>query len=103
MKYREIYKILEDAHIHDLNDRSGWRSARPTYIDMNRPLWIVAEAKERGLRIWICHDFGRMTITTADLALPSDTIEYHESQKCYECRSQKEMADILRGLLLPQK
>ena len=102
MKYKAIYKVLVDAHIHNRTDLSGWRSARPSYIDRQRPLWIVAESKERGLRIWICHEFGKLSITTANLKLPCNSKEYHESQKRYYCKNQKEMANILRELLLPQ-
>ena len=102
MKYKEIYKVLEDAHIRNWDDRSGWRTARPTYIEVKRPLWIVAESKERGLRIWICHEFGKMFITTANLNFSSDSREYSESCTRYNCETQKEMADTLRELLLPQ-
>lgn len=103
MKYRAIYKVLEEAHIQNRTDHSGWRAAQPSYMDSQRPLWLVVESKERGLRIWICHEFGKLSITTANLNLPCDSREYHESHKRYACHNQKEMADALRELLLPQE
>ena len=103
MKYRAIYKVLEEAHILYFDDRSGWRIAYPKYLASLRPLDILVESKERGLRIWICHEYGKLYIATADLNLPCDSREYHESHKRYYCHSQKEMADTLRELLLPQE
>ena len=103
MKYRAIYKVLGEAHIQNRIDHSGWCAARPSYLDSQRPLWLVVESKERGLRVWICHESGKMSITTANLNLPCDSREYSQSFQHYYCNTQKEMADTLRKLVLPQE
>ena len=82
MKYGRIYQTLERYGARISYDGSGWRYAGQfqTYIQRTRPLWIVAEAPARGLRIWISHEAGRFSVTAADMALPSNSREYHESQ-----------------------
>ena len=62
-------------------------------------MWIVAEAEKCGLRIWVSHDAGQMSVTTANLMLPTDSWEYHQSQTSRRFRTQGEMADYLETLL----
>ena len=101
MKYKRIYETLERYGARISYDDSGWRRAGrfQTYIDRIRPLWIVAEAKKQGLRLWVCHDAGRLSVTTADMTLPTDSREYHKSQTSRRFRTQGEMADYLETLL----
>ena len=82
MKYKRIYQVLEWYGARITCEGSGWRHTGPTrtYIDQVRPLWIVAEAEKAGLRLWICHEAGRLSVTTADMTLPTDSREYHRSQ-----------------------
>lgn len=101
MKYRRIYQTLEQYGAKISYDGSGWRHTglTRTYIDQVRPLWIVAEAKNAGLRLWICHDAGCLSVTVADMTLPSDSREYHQSQTRREFRTQGELAGYLETLL----
>lgn len=101
MKYRRIYQTLDKHHARISYDGSGWRYAGggQTYIQRERPLWIVAEAEKCGLRLWVCHNAGRLSVTTANLTLPTDSREYHQSQTCCEFRTQGELADYLEALL----
>ena len=75
MKYRRIYQTLEQYGAKITYDGSGWRHTGPTstHIDRIRPLWIVAEAEKAGLRLWVCHEAGRLSVTTADMTLSADS------------------------------
>ena len=47
MKYKKIYEVLEQRRSSSpdfrYSDYSGWRSYYRSYMDRQRPLWIVAE------------------------------------------------------------
>lgn len=103
MKYKAIYDVLARSHARISHEDSGWRVARPTYSDHTRPLWIVAEAPRVGLRLWVTHYNGDLTVTTARLDLDPQSREYHETQKRKPFRTQAELAAYLRELLLPQE
>ena len=98
MKYKRIYQALEKNGAKISYDNSGWRYPG-THVQRTRPLWIVAEAQKRGLRIWVSHDAGRLSVTTADMTLPIDSREYHQSQTRCKFRTQGELADYLETLL----
>ena len=102
MKYRRIYQALEQYGVKITYDGSGWRHTGPTstHIDRIRPLWIVAEAEKARLRLWICHVAGRLSVTTANLTLSTDSPEYHQSQTHRDFHTQGELVeylDTLRG------
>ena len=46
MKYKKIYEVLEQRRSSSpdfrYSDYSGWRSYYRSYMDRQRPLWIVA-------------------------------------------------------------
>lgn len=102
MKYKAIYDVLERSDTRITYENSGWRAARPTIVDSFRPLWIVAETPKLGLRLWICHECGQLSVTTANMNLKPDSREYHESQTHRTFRRQSEFVIYLRELLLPQ-
>ena len=101
MKYRRIYQTLQKHGVRISYEDSGWRyeGMHQTYIRRTRPLWIVAEAERRGLHLWVCHDAGCLSVTTADMTLPIDSREYHQSRTRRDFRTQGEMADYLDCLL----
>lgn len=99
--YKEIYKILFNADIDEINDHSNWYKQDKDYVDIKRPLWIIVESKILNKRIWISHDFGRLGIDTAQLDLDIDSMEYHESYEWRDFRNQKEMTEYLEKLLKP--
>ena len=101
MKYKRIYQALEWYGARITYEGSGWRHTGPprTYIDQVRPLWIVAEAEKAGLRLWVCHEAGRLSVTTADMTLSADSREYRRSQTRREFRTQGELAGYLETLL----
>lgn len=101
MKYKRIYQVLEQHGANIAYENSGWRYAGrfQTYIQRTRPLWIVAESKKRNLRLWVCHDAGCLSVTTADMSLSIDSREYHQSQTRKDFHTQKELADYLETLL----
>ncbi|ALP94337.1 Uncharacterised protein [uncultured Flavonifractor sp.] len=101
MKYRRIYQTLEKYGARITYDGSGWQYAGrfQTYTQRMRPLWVVAEAPKAGLRLWVCHNAGRLSVTTADMRLSSDSREYHETQKRREFHTQGELAEYLEALL----
>lgn len=97
MKYQKIYQVLEKHSVHIRHDASGWCYGKAkSYVQLIRPLWIVAETD--GLRLWISHDAGRLSVTTADRRLHCDSRQYHESHKCRSFRTQAEMAAYLDQL-----
>ena len=101
MKYKAIYDVLEQSHTCISYEGSGWRAARPTYHDLTTPLWIIAEAPRLNLRLWIIHDSGRLSVSTANTALDPKSRDYYQPRKYF--RTQAELADYLRELLLPQE
>lgn len=103
MKYKAIYDVLEHSGTHISHENSGWRAVKPDYIDSIRPLWIVAESPRLGLRLWITHESGRLSVTTANMNYPSDSRAYHESHVRRTFHKQAELASYLRELLLPQE
>lgn len=103
MKYKAIYNVLEQSHTRISYENSGWRAARPDYSDHCRPLWIVAESQQHNLRLWITHECGVLSVTTARLDQDTSSRAYHESQICKKFRTQERLAAYLRELLLPQE
>lgn len=101
MKYRRIYQTLDQYGAKIAYDGSGWRYAgvTHTYSHQIRPLWVVAEAEKVRLRLWISHEAGRLSVTTANLTLPTDSWEYHQSQTHRDFRTQVELAEYLEMLL----
>lgn len=103
MKYKAIYDVLEQSDTHIVYENSGWRAVKPAYIDHIRPLWIVAESPRLGLRLWITHENGKLSVTIADMNCAAGSRAYHESLVRKTFRKQAELAALLRELLLPQK
>lgn len=101
MKYRKIYQTLDQYGAKIAYDGSGWRCAgvTHTYSHQIRPLWIVAEAEKARLRLWICHVAGRLSVTTANLTLSTDSPEYHQSQTHRDFHTQGELVEYLDTLL----
>ena len=52
-KYREIYKLLFNADLESINDRSNWMRTNQDYVEKNQPLWIIVESKILNKRMWI--------------------------------------------------
>lgn len=100
-KFKEIYKLLFIADLDEISDHSNWYKPNPDYVDKNRPLWIIVESKILNKRIWITKDFGELEITTAQLDLPCNSIEYSNSHKRVKFQNQQEMANYLEVLLEP--
>lgn len=101
-KYREIYKLIFTADIDTISDYSNWmKTGMKNYVEIHRPLWIVMESKIINKRIWISHEFGKLSITTAQLDLNIDSREYHNSYEWYSFTNQKELCSKLEELLKP--
>lgn len=100
-KYKEIYNLLFNSDLEEINDYSAWFKDNQDYVDRNRPLWIVVESKILNKRIWISQDFGRFGIDTARLDLDVKSNEYHDSYEYKSFRNQKEMTEYLKELLYP--
>lgn len=95
MKYQKIYDGLHRHPELHVNDRSYWPSVRIGYIAAIRPLYLIIEAPEAGLRIWISHESGKYAIWSADLTLNCNSREYHQSLRHYPCRDQTETSEKL--------
>lgn len=55
-------------------DQSGWRvKSSGHWIAGQRPLWLVAEVPRLHLKMWVTHEFGTLSVTTANSALPIDS------------------------------
>lgn len=71
MKYQQLYAVLEQRRLNtpgfQYNDRSGWRSYSPSYIDHCRPLWIIAEDPATNRRFWITQEGRSMQITVGKM------------------------------------
>ena len=103
MKYKTVYDVLARSHTRIAYEKSGWRVSRPTYLDLTRPLWIVAESPKHNLRLWITHDSGNLTVTTARLDIDPSDPKYYKTQTRQKFRTQTGLAAYLRELLLPQE
>ena len=75
MKYKKIYEVLEQRRSSSpdfrYSDYSGWRSYYRSYMDRQRPLWIVAEDPSAGRRLWITQERSQLSITVTQLEIPS--------------------------------
>ncbi len=101
-KYKEIYKLIFTADIDNISDYSNWMyKGNKNYVEINRPLWIVMESKIINKRIWISHEFGKLSLTTAQLNLDIDSKEYHDSYEWYSFTNQIELCNKLEELLKP--
>ncbi len=101
-KYKEIYKLIFTADIDNISDYSDWMyKGNKNYVEINRPLWIVMESKIINKRIWISHEFGKLSLTTAQLNLDIDSKEYHDSYEWYSFTNQIELCNKLEELLKP--
>jgi hypothetical protein len=99
MKYRAIYKVIQDSADTTVNDRSNWRKHNQTLIDRWKPLWIILENRRVNLRLWVIHEHGKLKVDTAQLDLNCNSKEYSDSQKRYICETQSDMAALLKRLL----
>ena len=101
-KYRELYKLIFTADIDTISDYSNWlHNGQKSYVEMNRPLWIVMEVSKINKRMWICHEWGKLTITTAQLDLDVDSKEYHDSHQRYSFSNQRDLCSKLKEILEP--
>lgn len=100
MKYAKIYDVLKAAPLSERSDFSGWRSSSSTWVNGQRPLWIVAESEKLDLRMWIIHESGRFSVTTAGLH-KQKSLNTHGPGVSKTFRNQTEMAAFLRELLFP--
>ena len=101
-KYREIYKLIFTADIDIISDYSNWmKHGMKNYVEIHRPLWIVMESKIVNKRIWIFHEFGKLSIATVQLDLSVDSKEYHDSYEWYSFTNQKDLCSKLEELLKP--
>ena len=100
MKYQKIYDALQTGGARIDLDQSGWRAnSSDNWIAGQRPLWLVAEVPRLHLKMWVTHEFGTLSVTTANSALPIDSRAYHESHTRRAFQNQREMAEYLENLL----
>lgn len=99
MRYRKIYDVIGKYPGVYVNDRSYWRLGQQGYIGYTHPLDVFLEVPKAGLRIWVNHEYGKYTISTADMTFPTSSQEYYRSFRRYKCHSQTEMAETLEHLL----
>lgn len=100
-KFKDIYKLLFTADLDEINDHSNWYLKEQGYVEKNTPLWIIVESKILNKRMWITKTYGELEITTAQLDLPCNSKEYHDSYRRAKFKNQKEMAEFLENLLQP--
>ena len=100
-RFKEIYKILFQADLDEIIDRSNWYKPNPDYIDKKRPLWIIIESKILNKRIWVYNDFGQLGVNTATLDLPVNSSAYSDSYTYAHFKNQKELVNYLEKLLEP--
>lgn len=100
-KYKDVYKLIFNADLDEVKDFSNWYRKNQNFVEMKRPLWIILESKILNKRIWITHDFGELSITTAQLDLDINSIDYHNSYVWKKFNNQKEMSHYLKDLLEP--
>lgn len=86
MKYQKLYTFLDQRKREipgfQYNDRSGWRVARPTYIDAIRPLWIIAEDLKTHRRFWISHEHNVFQISICQMDEKGSNIGPTHSIRC---------------------
>ena len=100
MKYKRIYDTLQTSGARIVLDQSGWRAnSSDNWIASQRPLWLVAEVPRLHLRMWVTHEFGTLSVTTANSALPIDSRAYHESHTRRVFQNQRQMAEYFEELL----
>ena len=100
MKYKKIYDALQTGGARIDLDQSGWRvKSSGHWFAGQRPLWLVAEVPRLHLKMWVTHEFGTLSVTTANSALPIDSRAYHESHTRRAFQNQREMAEYLEDLL----
>ena len=101
-KYRELYKIIFTADIDTISDYSNWmRGGKKDIISTQRPLWIVMEVSKINKRMWISHEWGKLTIATAQLDLNVNSKEYHDSYQWYSFSTQRDLCSKLEEILEP--
>lgn len=101
-KYKDLYKLIFTADIDEISDYSNWiREGSKNYVEIHRPLWIVMESKIINKRIWISHEFGDLSITTAQLDLDINSRAYHDSYRHYYFDNQRDLVDKLKNILDP--
>ena len=99
MKYKKIYDVISRYPDLKVDDRSCWGHLNPGYIAHMRPLYIIIEAPNIGLRIWVNYGDRRYSISTSDLTLNCSSREYAHSFQHYAYRNQTEMAAKLNRIL----
>lgn len=95
MKYRKIYEALERrwqvSPGFRFADFSGWRNPR----NKNTPLWIVAEDKLSGQRVWLTQIGGQLSIMYKKM--DEKSLCYGESRSI-PCKDQTHMAQEIDAL-----
>ena len=81
MKYQKIYDVLHRHPKLHVNDQSYWHSGQSGYIAAIRPLTLIIEAPEAGLRIWVNHENGKYSISAADMPFAQTRREDRQPQK----------------------
>lgn len=100
MKYRKIYQTLENRNAKIILDQSGWRGCGPAAgMTCQQPLWLMAELPGKGLRLWIQHQFGTFSLTTAYMTPGMEGLSGSSAQKALRFRSQQKLAVHLDALL----
>ena len=51
-KYKKIYKLLFTADLDEVSDHSNWYKTNKNFVEIKRPLWIIAESKILNKRIY---------------------------------------------------
>lgn len=100
-KYKEIYKLIFNADLDEVNDHSTWMYNQREYCNTFHPLWIIIESKILNKRMWITHSLNTLEIATAQLDLDCMSNAYHESYKWYKFNTQSELCEKLKELLEP--
>lgn len=100
-KYREVYKLVFNADLDEVNDHSTWMYNQSEYCNTFHPLWIIVESKILNKRMWITNSFNTLEIATAQLDLDCNSRAYHDSYKRYHFSNQKELCEKLEEILKP--
>ena len=99
MKYKKIYEVLEQRRSSSpdfrYSDYSGWRSYYRSYMDRQRPLWIVAEDPSAGRRLWITQERSQLSITVGPM---DHERRNHGHAHTISCRNQADMCATLYNL-----
>lgn len=90
MKFQTIYDLVGSYYFESRKDNSNGF----------HPLWLILESKRLNLRIWVTSEWNSLGITTAQLDLPCDSKEYHESYRRYDCSGIYNMEGTLSKILL---